>query len=105
MLEKLHTCHFGLDKSKARTRKMFYCPHLANYVHTFVTSCETCLKFKDNIRELLIQHSRASFPFAKVAADVLMFGGKDYLVLDYYSNWIELIQLQYKPTCEIINKL
>lgn len=107
MLEKLHTGHFGLDKSKARARKIFYWPHLANDVHKFVTSCKTCLKFsRNNIKEPLIQHSRPSYPFAKVAADILMFGGKDYLVVvDYYSNWIELIQLQYKTASEIINKL
>lgn len=107
MLKKLHTGHFGIEKSKARARKIFYWPNLSSDVQKFVSSCEVCLKFsKKPVKEPLIQHDRPCIPFIKIASDILTFGGYDYLVVvDYHSNWIDLIKLESKTAHEIIQKL
>lgn len=106
-IEKLHTGHFGIEKTKARARKICYWPGLSVDIQNFIEKCPTCLKFSRNIqKEPLIQHTRPELPFVKVAADILTYGARDYLVLvDYFSNWIELIPLKFKTAGEIVDKL
>lgn len=107
MLSKLHTGHFGIEKSKARARKIFYWPGMSNDIHNFVSKCKTCLKYGRNVqKEPLIQHERPEIPFAKVAADIFTYAGCDFLtVVDYYSNWLELFPLKFKTATEVIEKL
>lgn len=46
-----------------------------------------------------------SYPYEKVGADILTFASSDYLVLvDYFSKWLDLIQLKYKIAKEVIQK-
>lgn len=107
MLEKLHLAHLGMEKTKARARKFFYWPGLTKDIEDFISKCKVCLKFsKKPCKELLIQHERPNVPFLKVGADILYFGGKEYLaIVDYFSNWIELHKLNSKTSKEIINVL
>ncbi|XP_057671176.1 uncharacterized protein K02A2.6-like [Diorhabda carinulata] len=72
MLSKLHVGHFGIEKSKARARKLFYWPGLSRDVQDFVSKCKTCLKYsKSVVKEPLMQHERPNEPFLEVAADIL----------------------------------
>ncbi|XP_056642614.1 uncharacterized protein K02A2.6-like [Diorhabda sublineata] len=107
MLSKLHVGHFGIEKSKASARKLFYCPGLSRDVQDFVSKCKTCLKYsKSVVKEPLMQHERPNVPFLKVAADISTYAGKDFLsIMDYYSNWLELSPLDSKTASEIILKL
>ncbi|KAK9702746.1 Integrase zinc binding domain [Popillia japonica] len=108
MLQKLHnTSHLGIEKCKARARKIFYWPSLTKDVTEFISKCIVCLKFsRKPPKEPLLQHTRPNIPFYKIAADILTFGAVDYLtVVDYYSNWIELVKISSKSTTEVISKL
>lgn len=107
MLQKLHIGHFGIEKTKARARSIFYWPGLTKAVTNVVSKCESCIKYsRKPVKEPIKQHDRPNIPFYKVAADIMTYGSNDYLVLvDYYSNWIELIKLESKTATEIINKL
>jgi hypothetical protein len=45
-------------------------------------------------------------PFEKIAADILTYHSRDYLVVvDYFSKWIELIEVKNKNSTAIIKKL
>lgn len=68
---------------------------------------KSCLKFsRKPTKEPIVQHERPNIPFYKVAADIFTYGSYDYLVLvDYYSNWIEIRRLKMKTAVELINKL
>lgn len=108
MLVKLHNiAHLGAEKCKARARKIFYWPGLSTDINNFIAKCKICQKFsRKPTKEKLVQHDRPNFPYYKVAADILTYGGCDYLVVvDYFSLWIDLVKLDSKTAEEIINKL
>jgi len=50
-------------------------------------------------------HNIKTLLYEKLALDILTFAGKDYLVIeDYYSKWIDMVELIYKIATEIISK-
>lgn len=107
ILHKLHKAHFGIEKTKPRARKVLYWPGITGDIEKFISKCKICEKFsKANTKEPLISHEVPDYPFQKVAADILYYKGEDYLVLiDYYSNWIELYKLYNKTADSIIEVL
>ncbi|CAI7901147.1 unnamed protein product, partial [Closterium sp. NIES-54] len=52
LLEEFHDVlyagHFGSNKTLAGIAKVYYWPHMANDVHKFVTSCDTCQRMKSS---------------------------------------------------------
>lgn len=107
VLDWLHVGHFGVEKSKARARELFFWPGLATDVEDKVGGCKICIKFsKQNVKEPLINHEIPELPFVKLGMDILDFEGKPFLiVVDYYSKWLEIIKLTNKTTAIIIDKL
>jgi hypothetical protein len=69
-----------------------------NQIEQFIGKCNICAKFQpNNKKQELIPHSVPNFPFEKIAADILTYQSRDYLVVvDYFSKWIELIELKNK---------
>ncbi|KAK9717576.1 Integrase core domain [Popillia japonica] len=58
------------------------------------------------MKEPLIPHERPNIPFAKIGSDVLEYRCKSYLVVvDYYSNWIELVPMESKTAGDIVKQL
>lgn len=104
MLEKLHTAHLGIEKTKRRARKIFYWPNMSTDIQKFISKCSVCLKYsRNNVKEPMIPHDRPNLPFNKIASDIFTYGGSDYLVVvDYFSNWIEMNPLKYKSALEVI---
>jgi len=44
-------------------------------------------------------------PFQKIAADIMDCQGQTYLVvMDYFSKWLEILQLKRKDSSKIINQ-
>ncbi|KAK9744222.1 Integrase zinc binding domain [Popillia japonica] len=69
MLQKLHKVHFGMEKTKARARRIFYWPRMTTDIEKYI---EECLKYsRANMKEPLIPHERPNIPFAKIGSDVL----------------------------------
>lgn len=53
-------------------------------------------------KEPIIPHDIPSYPFHKLACDILEHAGKPYLVVvDYYSKWLELKEMRNKTAREI----
>lgn len=63
-------------------------------------SCETCnLYRKQNVKEPLINHDIPNEPWIKVGIDLFYFNKRNYLlVLDYYSKFIEISNLNMNTT-------
>lgn len=40
MLEKLHIGHFGINKTKARARQIFYWPNTSADIDNFISHCK-----------------------------------------------------------------
>lgn len=52
-----------------------------------------------------MQHKVPDYPFQKLAADFCDFGASSYLVVaDYFSKWLEIIEMKSKSTEEVIAK-
>ena len=106
MLQLIHEAHFGIEKCKNRACEIFYWPGTSNDIEQLVSKCQICEKFrKQNSKEPLIPHTIPKKPFEKIAIDILQFANQNYLVIDYYSKWIELSHLKDKTANEITEKL
>lgn len=106
MLDLLHEGHLGIEKTKSRARQVLFWPGMTKEIEDKINNCEICRKFrKKNGKEPLIPHPIPDRPWEVLATDILEFQGNPYLVIkDFYSKWIELLQLRSKSANEIINK-
>lgn len=107
MLSLIHESHLGVNKCLNRARKIMYWKNMSSEITELVLSCKICERFRhNNAKEPLLPHARPSRPWEVVASDILSFGGKHFLVVvDAYSNWIELKQMQNLTAQDVINEL
>lgn len=104
MLQLIHEGHLGINKCKRRARQCLYWKGISVDIEKYVSNCPTCIKFSNlNVKEPLKQHDLPKRAWQRVATDIFTFSGRDYLVvIDSYSNWIEMSQLQSKDATHII---
>ena len=103
ILTKLHGPHFGIKKTMKRAQNSVFWPNITNDIEQVVSHCRICQENAPmNQKEPLIPHEIPNEPFKKIACDILDHKGSNYLaVVDFYSNWIELIKLKRKTAYEI----
>lgn len=106
ILDQLHKAHLGIEKTKRRARQLFYWYGMNKNIENYILKCKICEKFsRNNPKEPLLNREKPTLPFEMVESDILNYAGKDFLVVDYYSNWIELTQLKHRSTDEVIRVL
>lgn len=107
MLEKLHEGHMSIEKTKNRARQIFYWPRLAADIEDFIKKCKICERYaRKNCKETLKPYELPNRPWERVGADIFSYGNNSYLVMmDAYSNWLELRSLRNKSAIEIVSKL
>ena len=90
--KRLHSAHLGCESMKRRARGIVFWPGMAHDIKQLADSCETCQEMKPrNTQEPLKQHNEGDGPWQKIGLDFFEIPGKDYLiVVDYYSNFIEI---------------
>ena len=73
----------------------------------FVRQCDICLTHRDSqVQEPLLQHEVPPRPWAKVAADICFHSGRALLVVvDYFSNFIEVDSLSSETSKSVIRSL
>ena len=86
MLTLIHESHFGIEKCKARARKLLYWPRMSHDIQSLVSACNVCSKFQnEHQREPLISHEMPNARFYTVDVDIMTFKNVDYLVVvDYF---------------------
>ena len=95
LLTILHSPHLGIVKTKQRARDMIYWPGMNGQIEEMASKCETCLvnRHKQSKEPMMI-HPIPALPWNKVGADLFEFEGLHYLLMvDYYSNYIEISPL------------
>ena len=104
MLQLIHESHQGADKCKTRRRTVLYWPGMSQNIETIVGRCHICLKFRaSNPKEPLIPHDVPERPRQKVAADIMTFKSRDYIVaVDCYSKCPEIALLENKTASNVI---
>ena len=104
MLQLIHESHQGADKCKTRGRTFLYWPGMSQDIETIVGRCHICLKLRArNPKEPLIPHDVPERPRQKVAADIMTFKSRDYIVaVDSYSKYPKIALLENKIASNVI---
>ena len=107
MLRLIHGSHLGVDKCKRRARDVLYWPGMAAQIEDTVSNCSTCAMYqRNNLKQPLLPHPAPSRPWERVGADLCELCGKHYLILvDYYSNFIEVDLLKETTSRQVIEHL
>ncbi|XP_055890819.1 uncharacterized protein K02A2.6-like [Biomphalaria glabrata] len=98
IFDKLHTGHFGLEKTRSKARQSVYWPGLSKDIVSTIMKCATCATFKrNNVKEKLLPYAVPDRPWKKVATDLFEWRNNDYLlVVDYFSKYPEIKRLENK---------
>ena len=107
MLEIIHSPHLGIVKSKQRAREVVYWPNMNKEIEDLVSKCETCLQHRNKpAKEPMMIAPIPSLPWSKIGCDLFQLGARNYLVMvDYYSNFIEVAQLSETISREVIENI
>nr|XP_015833782.1 PREDICTED: uncharacterized protein K02A2.6-like [Tribolium castaneum] len=106
ILSQIYEGHQGIEKCKIRARSTVYWPGISKQIENMVMRCWICEKYRhQNQKESLIPHPVPDCAWKKIAADIMTFRGMDFLiVIDYFSNWLEIIRLQGKTAAHLTIK-
>ena len=107
MLERLHSSHLGENSCLRRARESLYWPGMNSAVKDYIQTCDVCqsLSTKQQ-KEPILQHEVPNRPWAKVGADLFFLDSRHYLVMvDYYSNYIEVDYLSTTTSTAVIHKM
>ncbi|XP_062588694.1 uncharacterized protein K02A2.6-like [Saccostrea cucullata] len=107
MLNLIHKSYLGIVKSKSRAREVMYWPAMNAGIEQAISNCPSCGEYqKQQNREPLMPTPTPDLPYTHVGTDVFEFRGKKYLILvDYYSKYIDAVELRSETTTAIIEAL
>ena len=105
--KRLHRAHLACESMKRRPRGIVFWPGMGHDIKQLEDSCETCQEMKPrNTQEPLKQYNEGDGPWQKIALDFFEIAGKHYLiVVDYYSNFIEIDLLTSQTRTRTISLL
>lgn len=104
---KLHSAHMATDSMLRRARRTVFWPGMTTEIKQMAEACEICQQSKrKNQKESLKQHERGYQCWEKVGTDLFHIQGRNYIVLvDYFSNFIEVEYLPTMSTKTVIAKM
>ncbi|PFX14895.1 Uncharacterized protein K02A2.6 [Stylophora pistillata] len=107
MIEETHKSHQRLQACLRRAREVFFWPGMSAQFKNRIGKCSICQCVRlEQASEPLQPHQVLDRPWQRVETDLLTFENRDYLVLvDYYSNFIELDHLADPSSQTVIHKL
>ena len=105
--KRFHSAHLGCESMKRRARGIIFWPGIAHDIKQLADSCKTFQEMKPrNTQEPLKQHNEGDGPCQKIGLDFFEIAGKHYLiVVDYYSNFIEIDLLTSQTSTRTITVL
>lgn len=105
ILSNIHTGHFGVAKC-IRAKHSIYWPNMSNHIENLINKFAICNKFQNsNKKEPFKCHKIIRQPWQKLGIDIFQIRDEIYLlVVDYYSKYPEVINLNKNTTSKnIIN--
>lgn len=107
MLDRIHYSHMGIEKCKNKARELLYWPNMSKEIEDKILNCSTCLSMqRKNPKEPLMPKEIPDGPWQTVGVDFYFLNGKDYmLVVDYFSKFIETVQLKAITSELVITQL
>ncbi|XP_039759578.1 uncharacterized protein K02A2.6-like [Pararge aegeria] len=106
ILNELHEGHLGVVKIKNTARSYVYWPGLDGDVEQICKSCAACQQQRDAPPHApLTPWEFPARPWQRLHADFGEYNGKHYLIIvDAYSKWIEVFQLNSTAAKFVISK-
>ena len=106
MLERLYTGHQGIVKCRERACQSVWWPGLSAELERLVKNCPECCKEQPRRAEPLMPSELPELPFQKVGTDLFEWKSQIYVLLvDYYSQYIEIALLKRPNVEEVIAHL
>lgn len=103
MLDRLHTGHVGIRATRLRAQQSIWWPGISQQLEGTITSCRKCLEKGGVPTEPLTIKPLPDRPWVKVGTDLFYHRGSTYLlVVDYYSKFLEVQQLENGTTAKQI---
>jgi transposase InsO family protein len=104
MLARLHGGHLGIEKCQRRARDTLYWPGMNGQVSDIVSNCAICLEGRcAQAKEPMLGHEQPERPWQKLATDLFVLDGKNYVLLsDYYSKFVEYAVLSETTSTAVI---
>jgi Integrase zinc binding domain len=104
VLKVLHTNHLGIVRMKQIARQYVFWEGVNEDIERFVKQCEACqLLMKNNQKKEYGKWPETSFPFERVHIDFFYLNGKDFLLIDAYSRWLEIKMINKKDAEMVID--
>lgn len=96
MLDRLHSCHLGIEKTKTRARDVIFWPMMNTDIKNKIKSCDICFTYsKNNVREPLMQYDPPKSPWQKLGIDIFNYKNENYiLAIDYFSKFLEIDKIK-----------
>ena len=103
---KLHEGHQGIVHCQLRARMSVWWPGISQEITNFIKRCPECSRDSTPRKEALISANLPEYPWQKIAADLFTLNGSNYLVaVDYFSRYLEVIQLRSTTSQSVSNAL
>jgi len=95
-LKAIHKSHLGVVNCKKRARELVFWPGMNKQIEDLIGKCSACLMHrKMSQKEPMIIQPVPELPWSKVGMDLCELEGNNYLIIvDYFSNFIEVAPLQ-----------
>lgn len=102
IIERLHGGHSGIRRTLDRARMIVYWPNMDEDVTVQVENCKFCQdRLPKNQPEPMQTRKPPLRPFQHIAADFAFHGGHKFLVIvDCFSDWIDVIDMGKDTTAE-----
>ncbi|UYV77328.1 K02A2.6-like [Cordylochernes scorpioides] len=107
ILKILHASHQGRNNTIALAKGFIYWPGMNKEIKELINNCSICQQTsKANLKEPMLPHQAPDYPWQKVGIDIFQIESVRYLlIVDCFSKYPEIYQLQDLTTDTIIRKL
>jgi transposase InsO family protein len=107
LMAVIHASHIGIEACIRRARDSLFWPRMSAELKEYISKCDVCLAYRNSPgKEPLVQHEVVARAWSKVGADLCELNGRTLLVIvDYYSNFIEVARVTSTTTRSIVKEL
>lgn len=107
ILERMHDGHQSPSKCRERAQETVWCPMISTDIKQKVETSHFCQTNKrTQCKEPLQPKTLPERPWQKLATDLCEYNGKHYCVVsDYYSRYLEILQLTSTTTEQVVKGL
>ncbi|CAB0016247.1 unnamed protein product [Nesidiocoris tenuis] len=105
MLEKLHTGHQGITKTRRRAQRTMWWPNISNEIEQKIKSCPVCIQNSVNRAEPLIPSPIPAHAWQRASLDLFKLESDWYLVItDHFSRYFQVAKMKRMRASDIIKE-